>query len=219
MAIASARLGRGGSIDVPINLLPAEIRTAQRMRRVFLGVVIASGALLVILAGITMLQRKAISDARRDLAAEQAHAATLQTQVGGLQHFGDIEAQLTATRRTLATALVGDVSWSHFLTDLSQTMPGDSWLLNVTLNAQPGLSPAGDASLGTAKYSGYVTTFPGLSNWLTAMGRLEGLSFVYLDSGTKSKIGNTDVVSFSADANLTQSMLSGRCQTASSPCP
>jgi hypothetical protein len=84
MAIALERL-RGGSADVPINLLPAEVQADQRMRRFFNGAVLGAGVILLILLSLTILQRKAVSDAKHDLAIETAHAARLQTQVGSLQ--------------------------------------------------------------------------------------------------------------------------------------
>jgi hypothetical protein len=87
------------------------------------------------------------------------------------------------------------------------------------MSAQAGQTPEGDPSLGTAKYTGFVKSFPGLSGWLTRMEALEGLKFVYLNSGTKQAVGGTQVVSFTADANLTPSMQSGRCQGENAPCP
>jgi len=218
MAIALERL-RGAGTDVPINLLPAEVQADQRMRRLFNGALVAVGLILVLLLGITVMQRKAVSDAKHDLATQQARAAQLQKQVGSLQSFGDMEARIISTRRTLATALLGDVAWTRFMTDLSKTIPSDSWVVSLSMNATPSKAPDGNISYGTAQYTGYVTTFPGLAGWLTAMAKLAGLHFVYLSNGTKTKVGSTDVVSFSANANLTPSILSGRCQTETAPCP
>jgi Tfp pilus assembly protein PilN len=127
-----------------------------------------------------------------------------------------MEQQIITTRRTLAAALLGDVAWTKFMTDLSQTIPGDSWVSSLSLSATPGTAADGTTSYGTAQYSGSVTSFPGLAGWLTSMSHLSGLHFVYLGNGTK---GQNGVVTFSATANLTPSILSERCQTETSPCP
>lgn len=219
MAIAVGRLGRGHRDDVPINLLPAEIRAGHRMRRVFVGMLIGVGALVVGLGGYTVVQRQAISSAQADLRLQRAEAARLRSQVGSLRQFGEMQARIDATRGTLAVALRGDVAWTRFLNDLAVTVPSDSWLVTLNVSANAGQTPEGEAALGQAKYTGFVTTFPGLSGWLTRMSELEGLRFVYLNSGTKQDLNGAKVVSFSADAYLTEVMLSGRCQTESAQCP
>jgi Tfp pilus assembly protein PilN len=220
MATAAARLGLGRAhADVPINLLPRDIRAAHRLRQVFNGVLGAAGLIVVILATMTFFQHRALNQAKHELADQKARAAQLTTQVTALAPFGAMETQLVSTRRTLAGALFGDVAWSRFMTDLSRTVPGDSWIGSLSMSAKPGVSPAGVPSLGTARYTGSVLTFPGLAGWLTSMQKLSGLNFVYLNSGTKGTVGTTPVVTFTAQADLTPQMLSGRCQTENSSCP
>ena len=216
MAIALDRL-RGGGVDVPINLLPAEIRADQRLRRLLNGALGAAALIVVLLIALTVMQRLAVSHAKRDLAAATAEATRLQGEVTALAPYGQMELRLRSTRQSLAAALLGDVAWTRFMTDLSQTIPGDSWTTNLTLTAVLGTSQDGSQTYGTASYGGKVTSFPGLAGWLQSMAKLKGLNFVYLSSGSKE--GNTGVVTFSANANITPSMLSGRCQTETAPCP
>jgi hypothetical protein len=130
-----------------------------------------------------------------------------------------MQTTINRSRQTLATALTGDVSWSRFLDDLDTVIPSDSWLTSVTLSAKPGETPIGERSLGTATYQGYVMTFPGLSGWLNTMTDLDGLRFVYLANGNKQLLEGQTVVSFSASAHLTESMLSHRCEKEGVPCP
>lgn len=217
MSTIAARLGRGGRFHVPIDLLPAELRARQRLRRIFTGVLVGAGAIVIGLGAITVVQRQQIGSAERDLRQARAEAARLRAEVGALRHFGDMQARIDQSRQALGAALAGDVAWSRYLADLAVTIPGDSWLTSLSLTAAPGQTPAGEESLGTANYQGFVRTFPGLSNWLVRMDNLEGLRFVYLQSGRRG--GTADPVAFSASAHLTSSMLSGRCQGPSAPCP
>ena len=215
MAIALERL-RGGGVDVPINLLPSEVRADQRLRRVLSGAIGFAGLVLLILITLTVMQRLAVNSAKRDLAAATAEATRLQGEVTALAPYGQMEQRLLSTRQSLKTALVGDVAWTKFMSDLSQAMPGDAWVTSLTLNAVPGTSQDGSQTYGSATYAGSVTSFPGLAGWLQSMAKVKGLNFVYLSNGTKGAGG---VVTFSANANITPSMLSGRCQTETAPCP
>ena len=172
------------------------------------------------LAGYTVLQRRAINDAQATLRAERATAAELQGEVSSLRRFGQLEDTVTRSRTMLATALEGDVSWSVFLTDLSAQMPDDSWVTSLALAVKPGDTPIGEISLGTVSYQGFVGTFPGLAGWLSVMDELESQRFVYLSNGNRGGgESGSNVVSFSANAHVTEALLSGRCQTPEAPCP
>jgi Tfp pilus assembly protein PilN len=205
--------------DVPINLLPPQVRSRQHVRRVFGTAALGAIGLVVLLMGITAMQRLQISSARRTLQTQRAEAVALRAQVGNLQQYEVLQASVTSSRTLLGTALSGDVAFSRFLDDLDTAMPGDSWLTSLTLSAKPNAATGGVGASGTAQYGGYVTSFPGLSGWLDTMSRLKGLRFVYLSNGSKQDVGGRKVVSFSASANLTEQMLSHRCQGESTPCP
>ena len=137
-----------------------------------------------------------------------------------LKEFDTLQTSTEATQKVLQVALTNDVSWSRFLDDLDTVIPGDSWVGNLTMTAKPGQTALGESSLGTATYQGFVTSMPGLATWLDTMEKLDGLRFVYLSNANKqSTDGGPEVVSFSATAHLTESMLSGRCQKEGALCP
>lgn len=204
---------------VPINLLPAHVRSAQNARRILSMAAVGAGALVVLLVGITVLQRVRIGNAEETLRAERARAAELRTEVDGLKEFDTLQTAIDSNRQILAAALTSDISWSRFLDDLDSVVPADSWLSSLTVSAKPGQTPTGESSLGTAQYAGYVTTFPGLAGWLDTMSELDGLRFVYLSQGKKQDFEGRKVVSFGATAHVTDSMLSNRCQKEDAPCP
>lgn len=205
--------------QIPINLLPDEIRARQRVRRILTGLAMGGVGLLVLLGIITFLQRQAISNAEGELRAEQAEASRLRAEVEALRPFEQLQLSIDQSRASLATALTGDIAWSRFTADLATNIPGDSWLTSLSMTAAPGQTPDGLPSVGTVQYSGFVSSFPSLSGWLNTMDGLEGLQFVYLGSGTKQDAEGNQVVSFSATANLTEPMLSGRCQQEGARCP
>jgi Tfp pilus assembly protein PilN len=203
--------------DVSINLLPSDIKTKQTTEQRFRIAVGVAIGLLVILAIVTVFVRLQISSANRQLRDEQAKAADLRTQVAALHEYEEMENSILGAKTSLAAALAGDISWTRFLDDLDTHIPGDSWLTSISVSAAPGTTALGAPSFGTAQYSGTVTSMPGLANWLDTMAGIKGLNFVYLGSGSKEE--NTGNVTFSATANLNDSMLSLRCQGEGSQCP
>lgn len=202
-----------------INLLPPEIRTGQRARRLFTGLLVAAGIVVAVLALIYLVQRDTISNEREDLQALEQTEARLQTQVSALKEFEDRQIEIDTTKATLAQALAGDVAWSRFMNDLSLIMPDNSWLVSLALTAAPATAPNGAPAVGNTTFQGFTFDFRGLAGWLTRVGRMDGLTFVYLTSGTRQTLGTTDVVSFGATASVTDALLSKRCQGAGTPCP
>lgn len=203
--------------DVPINLLPQEIVGEQRTKRYFGYATMGAIGLVVLLILISVLQHMKISTEQTTLNQSQAQAATLQGQVGELAPYDQLKQTVDAKRLTLATALIGDISWTRFLDDLDHRIPGDSSLSSLSLSTTPGTTADGQTSFGTVQYSGTVGSFPGLAGWLDTMAASTGLHFVYL--GTGSRTESSPRVTFTASANLTNAALSGRCQTEAAPCP
>lgn len=207
--------------QVQINLLPPEIRARQRTRRAFRFALVGAAAIGLVLASVTVMQHLQIAKEERTLLAHQAKAGALRNQVNELKEVDILAATADQTRGVLTLALANDVTWSRFLDDLDTVIPADSWVGNLNMSAKPGQTPLGEASFGTVQFDGSVTSFPGLSNWIDTMERLDGLSFVYLSNGNKTQAGEggPEIVSFSASAHLTESILSGRCQKEGVPCP
>ncbi len=201
-----------------INLLPPEYRARRRGRRV-IAIATAAGAVVLVFLGIVLLiQRNSISSEEDELRNLQDQAANLRTQVAELQEFGDLKDEIDRKEGVLASALTNDVAWSKFLNDLSLIIPDDSWLTNLSLSAVAGEAPSGVESFGTVTFQGFVFDFPGLAGWLTRTSQIDGLTFLYLTNGTKQEISAQEVVSFGANANVTEALLSKRCQE-DNPCP
>jgi hypothetical protein len=111
------------------------------------------------------------------------------------------------------------VAWSSFLNDLSLIMPDNSWLVNLALSAAVGEAWTTEASYGTTTFQGFVFDFPGLAGWLTRIVQVDGLTFVYLTSGSRQELHGREVVSFGANAHITEDLLSMRCIDEAAPCP
>lgn len=195
-----------------INLLPPEIKARQKQRKTLLIIGSVGAGILVFLLIVLFVQRSTIRSEEDKLRVQQGQAAQLQADVARLQVFGDLQARLDQRKAVLLTALTGDVAWSTFLNDLSLIAPDNSWLVNMAVSAVAGQSPNGQPTLGTVSFSGLVFDFPGLAGWLTRIGQIRGLTFVYLTNGTRTTIGSKELVSFASSAFVTDPLLSKRCQ-------
>lgn len=201
-----------------INLLPPELRARRRGRRLIAIGTVAGVVVLGFLGIVLLIQRNTISNEEEELRNLQDQAADLRTQVAELQEFGALKDEIDRKEGVLATALTNDVAWSKFLNDLSLIIPDDSWLTNLSLSAAAGEAPSGEQSFGTVSFQGFVFDFPGLAGWLTRTSQIDGLTFLYLNNGTKQEMAGQEVVSFGANANITEALLSRRCQE-DNPCP
>lgn len=201
-----------------INLLPPELRARRRGRRLIAIGTVAGVVVLGFLGIVLLIQRNTISNEEEELRNLQDQAAELRTQVAELQEFGALKDEIDRKEGVLATALTNDVAWSKFLNDLSLIIPDDSWLTNLSLSAAAGEAPSGEQSFGTVSFQGFVFDFPGLAGWLTRTSQIDGLTFLYLNNGTKQEMAGQEVVSFGANANITEALLSRRCQE-DNPCP
>jgi hypothetical protein len=210
MALTDSRNPAGS-----INLLPQEVQSGQRTNRIFRIVVISAAAIVGLLVLITVVQRIRIASAQRDLEDRKATVATLTAQVEALREFELLKQSIDANRGALAAALAGDIDWALFLDRLDENMPSDSWISSVSATSGAGTSPLGDPSVGTATFGATVRTYPGLANWLDTMSEVDGFTFVYFGSGSKSEEG----VAFSVNANLGSDLFSNRCQTETASCP
>jgi Tfp pilus assembly protein PilN len=201
-----------------INLLPAEIRSQQRQRRLLTVLIAIAAAILGVLVVVFLIQLGTINREEDELADLQAEQGNLSAQVAQLQQFGQLQADVTSTRASLQAALQNDIAWSKFLNDVSLIMPDNSWLASLSMSSAAGQAATGAQAFGTTQFQGFVFDFPGLAGWLTRMTQIDGLTFVYLSNGQKQALEGREIVSFGASASITESLLSRRCQE-DKPCP
>lgn len=129
-----------------VNLLPPQIREHQQTRRITLAVAAAAGAVVVLLGLVYFLQSSRLSDADRELAAQQGVNAGLQAEIAELQRFAELKAMLSGRQQLVDGALQGQVLWSGVLHDLSMVIPGDMYLTSMTATVSAPVLPAAPAA-------------------------------------------------------------------------
>ena len=115
-----------------VNLLPADLRERQKVRRLTAMVITGVTAAVALLFFVFVLQASRLSEAKTDLATQEGVNADLQAQINELQEFADLRVEVEAREGLSATALSAHVLWSGVLRDVSMVIPGEMWLTSMT---------------------------------------------------------------------------------------
>ena len=138
----AAALGaaRGANVEPgwAVSLVPKEVaeRSAQRRQIAIAGV--AVGAVGIVLAGATVVRGRVIDDARAELATAKRQQVSATRQVAELKPIADRLASATNASRQATGALGNDVDWPKFISDVSQSMPGNVWLSSFSAATNEG---------------------------------------------------------------------------------
>jgi Tfp pilus assembly protein PilN len=180
-----------------VNLLPADVKERQRVRRTTALVVAGVAGAVGVLFFLFVLQAARLSQASDDLAAQQRVNAGLQARIAELQPFRDLQERVAARQALVAEATAGRVAWSGVLHDLSMVIPGKMWLTGMTATLTPPVAtgstggadaaaPAGPALIGNIQFTGTAFDKPTLAKWLTRLEKVTGWVNPWISSATTS---------------------------------
>lgn len=208
-----------------VNLLPPEIEASAKLshlKRILVFVLVAALALVGVGYFFAMQQ---VSSAQSSLDAATAAGTALQAEAAKYAEVPQVQAELSTAQTNLATAMASEVRFSFLLNDLSLTIPSgvrlsDLTVTNVSATAQmtPGTTlPStynGNMGVGTVTYQGKATSADAVASWLRTQSQ-EGLLNPQTSTITRDQGGTVGrVYTFSSDATVPASMLSGRYQQA-----
>ena len=146
-----------------VNLLPPEIGERRRFRRMQL---LSGGAACVALAlvgGGYVVTAGSVTDARTALDATRARQHAAEQRVHAYDYVVQTNDLVDQRHQLLATALTGEVHWSQYLNNFSESTPSGVWLtsLTVTPPQTDGSTPTAPESLSSGSTSGAPTTESG----------------------------------------------------------
>jgi Tfp pilus assembly protein PilN len=190
-----------------VNLLPREIRQAQRTQRQTAVVAVLGAVAVGIVLFLWFLQGVRLSDLDDKVAAQESTNAELQSQVNELQRFQQLRADLEARRRVVQSVLGGGIAWSGVLRDVSLVIPERMWLTGMTgtlgataAAAETGV-PAGPV-VATVAFEGDALDTESLALWLTRLETVHGWVNSWLTSAQKTPIGSTPVYVFQGSIDI-----------------
>ena len=212
-----------------VNLLPPELRQRQKIRRTTSLVILAGVALLALIGVFYFLQAQELAGVQDDLAAQSDRNAQLQTQIGDLQEFATLQAELAAKQQLVSTLFLNEVSWSSALLDISRVIPDASYLTSMTGTitstalAAPGevpTTPSGgtpDTTLiGNMTFAGVADETETIASWLTRLEQVQGWVNAWVSSATENA-SFSRIYTFANGIDLTQEATTERGQGVVAP--
>jgi Tfp pilus assembly protein PilN len=149
-----------------------------------------------------------------DIAAQNRTNAGLESQIGQLQEFQQLQEQAAAQQSLLTQAYAGEVSFSQMLMDLSRTIPDDAYLnaftatLTTTIAGTSTTTPA-TGFVGSFTASGAADGFGSLASWLTRLESVNGWVNPWFSSATETA-ANSGLYTFTSGVDLSDAALTAR---------
>ncbi len=193
---------------------PSLVQRRSRRRELVLGV--AVGLLMAGPAFRVVDSTRAAAETATDHAVATEHEADLvAASVDRLDDLAQLSDEVENAQRLVDDAVAGELWWPKLLEDVAGITPDDVFLTGVSLR-QP--QPEEIDAETSASFSGIALDQAGAGRWLLAIAEIDGIDDVWLVQSTATFFGETEipVVSFIAEADLTDSLLSPRASADSS---
>jgi Tfp pilus assembly protein PilN len=178
----------------PVNLIPADQRRGEHApARTGPLVYIVVGALVAVLAGVTMLvvTGNQISERKSDIATlerEDAEAQANAERLAAYTQFRTMREQRVATVTSLADSRF---DWERVMRELALILPGDVWLTSLDASASSETEGGGGGSGGDLRdsvqgpaleISGCAKGHDGVAGFVTALKDIDGVTRVGVES-------------------------------------
>lgn len=179
----------------PINLIPPEDRRGGQapLRSGPLAYILV-GALVAILAGVTslVLVNNQIEERESEVARleiEDAREAEKAERLAAYVQFRDLSEQRVATVASLADSRF---DWERVMRELALILPSDTWLVNLTATAAPGVQVEGGGGGGgnlraatpgpALELSGCAVGQQAVAGFVAALKDIDGVTRVGVES-------------------------------------
>lgn len=199
-----------------VNLLPPELRQRQATRRNTVLAFAIGAAVLVVVVLFGFLRAAELQHKQDELAAQEQVNARVQTQIGQLQKYGDLQAQLQTKKELVSKVFANEVSWSGILLDVSRAIPPDAYLTNFTGQIAPPASEATGTTtttpsdlVGSMTFAGNVKGADTLAAWLVRLEQVRGWVNAWANSASESG-PFTGVYQFQSGVDLSTDALTKR---------
>ena len=196
----------------PANLLPPDIGYSRRRppaaALAALGAGVAVGALV---ADGFAVQHGKVQDKRAELDALKAELAAVPAPK---KPATEIPPELKAEREprlaALNAALAERIAWDRVLRELSQVLPEDVWLSNLSAKSPTAIgstgtvTPPADAAAGSngLVVNGYTYSQEGVARLLSRLALVPNLDNVKLQTSAVAEVGGRRIVSFTVAADI-----------------
>lgn len=162
-----------------VNLLPPDIMQRQRLRRLTYLIAAGSVGVMALIVLFYVVQFGRLASTREDIDQQERSNQSIQSDIQALQQFDDLQKEALDKQKLLASAFVGEVSFSGILMDVSRLMPGTAYLnqlsAQTTLSTTtPPATPAVQAFVGAITFGGISTDYDTVADLLIRLERVRG---------------------------------------------
>lgn len=214
-----------GTVVLPrVNLLPPEIAAQRAFRRVQVGLGVAVLAAFGVAGMMYASAAHGVSSAQSELDAATAQRTSLQTETGKYAGVQAVYASAAAAKLQLVQAMSDEVRFSQLLNDFSLTIPGNVWIMDMSLSkssapataagaasvTRTATAAAGPVSVAELSFKGVAFSHDDVATWLESLTRIKGLNNAYFDKSSEALIGERTVVNYDSTVTVTSDLLSGR---------
>ena len=188
-----------------ITLLPSEISAARVVQRQLVGAGAGVAAFAAVLIALFLMRGGQVDRAETAAQAEEDRTSVLQTEIAGLADVEALQADLASRTTTVTGVLANDVAWTRMLQEVATVIPNDVWLESFNGTAATATTP------GTVTFSAKGSDQTSTARWLLRLSEVDSFADLWVPSSTKTPEDQTpEVVTFSANANLTRAAISER---------
>jgi Tfp pilus assembly protein PilN len=188
-----------------VNLLPAELRQQQRVRRRTSLIAAAGVGVIVLIGAFYFMQTQRLADVQDDLAVQNQRNAELQAEIDELRPFAELQADLASKQALVATLFRNEVAWSSALLDVSRVIPDLSYLTSMTGTiTAAGVVDDGTTTplIGSMAFQGFALETDTIATWLTRLEQVQGWVNTWVTSAQESA-PLSEIYSFASGLDLT----------------
>lgn len=200
-----------------VDLMPPEVLERRRFKRAQSWMVVGLvGVVAVQGAGYYLASADAASAADA-LALEQARTTVLQTEAAKYAQVPAVLASVDRAETALSTAMVTDIEWYRYLSQIADSVPEGVWFETVTATAlPPGVAGTGDPlapvdAVAEISVTGSTLDYPGVATWLDSLDGISNLDYVLSSDATlDADTGERPWVDFTTTAKVSPEAYSDR---------
>jgi Tfp pilus assembly protein PilN len=189
-------------MNTQVNLLPADVRNRQKIRRITAASIGAVAAVVVLMLLVVVMESARVARVNRQLAAQETVNAGLNSKIAGLQTFEDLRQSVAAKQALVDGLNAGQILWSNVLQDVSATTPNGLGFTAVSGTLAPSLT---GRIAGTLTFQGKALNHLVVADWLAGIDRVPGWTNSWVSSVVKETTDTTTDVVFSGSVDVTTS--------------
>lgn len=196
-----------------VNLLPPDIRAAQRQRRMAGVVALAGAGVIGLIFVFYVLQLGSLGSVNEDIERAEQNNAGLQRDIEALQQFEEIRSRAQAKQDLLNQVYANEISFSGILMDVSRVIPSDAALTSFSATSQEPTATTGGSTLlvGRIDVAGLAIDYDTIASWLMRLERIRGWVNPWVTSIADPETGP---ITYASGVDLTTDVVTVRGQQA-----